>query len=292
MLHRGVTYFFFSFNILFWSTFSYFFNIYKLKSKKYFDSGDWIMAQSRQKSNPNSVNQPSRPMNTIAMNNAASTNTTTNINVTSPSVTRDPQTNMELLQTPSSDHRGVVSSPLSTSSNLSPVVTASNENSSHLTTTPNAASNIDLTNKVTTTPTMHNINTNNSQNITPLANNNLNHPLNHHYLNTSSSVSPLMSSSISSNNLLNPHFNNQQQHQHQQQQLSSSMSTQSISMLSSSISNDRLSTIQLNPTNPTCILDNEEIGHVIPTPECLPQSRKHSIVQSKLATPRLSSSWI
>jgi hypothetical protein len=283
MLHRGVIIFSFI------KSFRLFIFIFILKSKKYFDSGDWNMAQSRQKSNLNSVNQSNRTMNTIAMNNATSTTTTTfptNISVTSPSVTRDPQANADLLQTPGSD-RGIASSPLSTSSNLSPVVTASNENSSHLNTTPNAVSNIDPTIKVTTTPTMYNSTTCNSQNITPLANNNLNHPLNHHYLNASNSVSPLMSSSISSNNLLNPHFNNQQQ---PQQQLSSSMSTQSISMLSSSISNDRLSTIQLNPTNPTCILDNEEIGHVIPTPECLPQSRKHSIVQSKLATPRLSSS--
>ncbi|CAF0825782.1 unnamed protein product [Brachionus calyciflorus] len=50
--------------------------------------------------------------------------------------------------------------------------------------------------------------------------------------------------------------------------------------LSSSISASSLMTQSLN---------SEEIGHGIPTPECI-QSRKHSIAQSKLATPRLSSS--
>jgi hypothetical protein len=74
------------------------------------------------------------------------------------------------------------------------------------------------------------------------------------------------------------------------QSLSSSVSASSIHMLSSSISTDKLSNIHINTSNPTSMLDSEEIGHGIPTPECLPQSRKHSIVQSKLATPRLSSS--
>lgn len=69
-------------------------------------------------------------------------------------------------------------------------------------------------------------------------------------------------------------------------QLSSSISTSSVHMIASSISTDRLSNVHLNPT----LLDDDEIGHAIPTPECLPQSRKHSIVQSKLATPTLSSS--
>jgi hypothetical protein len=58
-------------------------------------------------------------------------------------------------------------------------------------------------------------------------------------------------------------------------------------MISSSLSSDKLSNIQLNPD---ALLDSEEIGHGIPTPECLPQSRKHSIAQSKLATPRLPTS--
>lgn len=66
-----------------------------------------------------------------------------------------------------------------------------------------------------------------------------------------------------------------------------SHSSQSISLLSSSMSSDKIAQIQIN--NQQCMLDSEEIGHGIPTPECLPQSRKHSIVQSKLATPRLSS---
>ena len=56
---------------------------------------------------------------------------------------------------------------------------------------------------------------------------------------------------------------------------------------SQSSSCDKVAQIHVNAEQ---ILDSEEIGHGIPTPECLPQSRKHSIVQSKLATPRLSSS--
>lgn len=181
-----------------------------------------------------------------------------------------------LLQTPGADKS--ISSPLSTTSNMSPILTAFENNS--VTTTPIATHNIDKA--VTTTPVFNQ--QANSQNITPLANNNnQNHHLHHHYLNTthSNTISPL-SSSISSNNLLNPHYNHHQ--------MPTSMSTQSISMLSSSISTDRLSNIHLNSTNPACTLDNEEIGQLIPTPESLQQTRKHSIVQSKLATPRLSSS--
>ena len=97
-----------------------------------------------------------------------------------------------------------------------------------------------------------------------------------------SNLSSPMSSSISSSNL-------QGNAAYLGQHLQASQSSQSISMLSSSISSDKLSQIQINQHNP-CLLDSEEIGHGIPTPECLPQSRKHSIVQSKLATPRLSSS--
>jgi hypothetical protein len=64
----------------------------------------------------------------------------------------------------------------------------------------------------------------------------------------------------------------------------------SVSSTSITMGNEKLANIHLNTTNPTSSLDVDEIGHGIPTPECLPQSRKHSIVQSKLATPRLSTS--
>lgn len=92
-------------------------------------------------------------------------------------------------------------------------------------------------------------------------------------------TSPL-SSSISNNHLQNPSNN------FMNTMVQNSHSSQSISLLSSSISSDKIAQIQINQQ---CMLDSEEIGHGIPTPECLPQSRKHSIVQSKLATPRLSS---
>ena len=94
--------------------------------------------------------------------------------------------------------------------------------------------------------------------------------------------SPL-SSSVSSSNL-NTSLNNPNNH-FINQSLSSSLSTNSISMLSSSISSQNLS-----KAIPSCIIESEEISYTIPTPECLPQSRKHSIVQSKLANPRLSTS--
>lgn len=94
--------------------------------------------------------------------------------------------------------------------------------------------------------------------------------------------SPL-SSSVSSSNL-NSSLNNPNSH-FINQSMPSSLSTNSISMLSSSISSQNLS-----KAIPSCIIESEEISYTIPTPECLPQSRKHSIVQSKLATPRLSTS--
>jgi len=105
----------------------------------------------------------------------------------------------------------------------------------------------------------------------------------------SNNSSPSIPNSVSVNHIANSSSLNAN-YQAAPQSLSSSISASSIHMLSSSISTDKLSNIHINTTNPTSMLDSEEIGHGIPTPECLPQSRKHSIVQSKLATPRLSSS--
>lgn len=64
-------------------------------------------------------------------------------------------------------------------------------------------------------------------------------------------------------------------------------SSQSIQGISSSMSSDKIALIQLNQLEDQPQLDSEDIGSTIPTPECLPQSRKHSIAQSKLATPHL-----
>lgn len=61
----------------------------------------------------------------------------------------------------------------------------------------------------------------------------------------------------------------------------------SIQGISSSMSSDKIALIQLNQLEDQPQLDSEDIGSTIPTPECLPQSRKHSIAQSKLATPHL-----
>ena len=124
---------------------------------------------------------------------------------------------------------------------------------------------------------------NNSTGITPSISQ---HPPHHHHLTSplSSNInivnnpatSPmLLSNSLSSSTLTgNP-------------AIPTSLSTHSINMLSSSLSTEKIANLHVNSTN---LLDTDEIGHGIPTPECLPQSRKHSIVQSKLATPRLSSS--
>lgn len=118
-----------------------------------------------------------------------------------------------------------------------------------------------------------------------------NHHTNHHQTSPLSSninivnnpaISPMMlTNSLSSSGLLNS--------MNQQPGMPNSISTQSINMLSASLSTEKIANIHINSNN-TNLLDTDEIGHGIPTPECLPQSRKHSIVQSKLATPRLSSS--
>jgi len=96
-------------------------------------------------------------------------------------------------------------------------------------------------------------------------------------INSNSNDNPSLSPSVSCN------FTNTQ-HLTTNPTLSSSISTSSMNqMLSSSLSTDKLTNFQLK-------IDDDEIGHGIPTPESIPQTRKHSIVQSKLATPTLSSS--
>ena len=94
------------------------------------------------------------------------------------------------------------------------------------------------------------------------------------------SGSSTMSNASSSSSMHMPQQQQQQQQHHHHPGLASSAS---IHMLSGS-------NIHINADPVVSLLDGEEIGVGIPTPECLPQSRKHSIVQSKLATPRLSSS--
>lgn len=85
---------------------------------------------------------------------------------------------------------------------------------------------------------------------------------------------PTLSSSISSSNI------------------GGSVSTTGL-MISSSLSSDKLAlnALEQSANADLLLLDSDEIGHGIPTPECLPQSRKHSMTQSKLAaSPHLSTS--
>jgi len=82
----------------------------------------------------------------------------------------------------------------------------------------------------------------------------------------------------------------QQHHQHHHSS-SSSPPPPLSSQMSSSLSSDKLATsphhhpsLVIDSPDPNdLLLDADEIGHGIPTPECLPQSRKHSMTQSKLA---------
>lgn len=78
-------------------------------------------------------------------------------------------------------------------------------------------------------------------------------------------------------------------------QLSTSISSSNIGMISSSLSSEKLVLNSIDHQTSAAdllLLDSDEIGHGIPTPECLPQSRKHSMTTSKLAAspPHLSTS--
>lgn len=233
-------------------------------NKKYFDSGDYNMARSKKQGllnkggvlpssvNPSTVNNnASTPISQVRTEGITSSLNCTSDQAMSISDLNSPFTNVSYV----SGEVAGTQTPESSNSNNS-----MNSTSSELPKpcTPNQK----------TTINQFEANVNNSN-----------------YLNTSNanSTSPL-SSSLSSNNLQNTNTNN---YYLNPMTLQTSQSSQSISLLSSSISSDKIAQIQINQQQ---VLDSEEIGHGIPTPECLPQSRKHSIVQSKLATPRLSSS--
>jgi len=168
---------------------------------------------------------------------------------------------------------------------------------------PTIESNAFINNNINTTNSPNIQTVNQSINLTPTINSNMSSSINNHQTSPLSSninivnnnnnisnqlVSPMLSNSLSSSALSSNVQNSLNQHQHNSGGMSTSISTQSIHMLSASLSTEKLAQIQINTS--ASLLDSEEIGHGIPTPECLPQSRKHSIVQSKLATPRLSSS--
>lgn len=219
-------------------------------SKKYFDSGDYNMAKSKKQGLLNGLNKNGPLVPSVNQTSV----------VTSPSI--QPQTESV---TASLNDQAMCDSPMYT-------IPSANEPSTNVgftASTPevvdNSTSFMENALPKPATPTMNQADSMNNTN---------NNDTNTNFLNmsNSNSQSPL-ASSVSSTNL-----NNQMIIQNTQA---------SQSLLSSTNSNDKVAQIQINEQQ---ILDSEEIGHGIPTPECLPQSRKHSIVQSKLATPRLSSS--
>lgn len=222
-------------------------------SKKYFDSGDYNMAKSKKQTLTHGKAPVEPPIASSGASDSSVSTPVTQVRVEGGSAV--PQVTVPVEQ------------PMLVNEMSSPIINVSCESNSM---TPDTSS-------------VHNVSSTHSEMSkpsTPMQKNNI-LPSEHSFLSGSNLSSPL-SSSLSSNNL-------QGNATYLGQHLQASQSSQSISMLSSSISSDKLSQIQINQHNP-CLLDSEEIGHGIPTPECLPQSRKHSIVQSKLATPRLSSS--
>jgi hypothetical protein len=259
--------------------------------KKYFDSGDYNMAKSKNKA----LNKNIIPQVTAAVNTTATA-----------TVVVQPQPNEPLSVAPNiSINECQQSPPVTTTTTAITVTTATrldstNPTSPHITSTgslTNTASNsITLTPSITTNSLhQHQHQQHHMHQTSPLSSN-INIVNNNHT--TNSAVSPMLSNSLSSSSAAAlvstlASYQQQQQQTAPHPQMSTSVSTQSIHMLSASLSTEKLAQIQLNAANNsanTLLLDSEEIGHGIPTPECLPQSRKHSIVQSKLATPRLSSS--
>lgn len=228
-------------------------------NKKYFDSGDYMMAKSKKQTLLNGLNKGAQhpaSANVAPSTNNSSTPVSQRLEGMTPNLTK-------------------TTDAMSLSELNSPVVNVSSVSES---------SNL-ITDNVTNNDSMNSTSSDILKPSTPIQKPSLTFENgNSNFLNTSNnnSTSPL-STSVSSTNLQNNHYSNPMI-------LQTSQSSQSISLLSSSMSTDKLSQIQINQQNPCIAIDSEEIGHCIPTPECLPQSRKHSIVQSKLATPRLSSS--
>ena len=234
-------------------------------NKKYFDSGDYNMAKSKSKAtNLKGSNSLGMPTNTIPTTTSP-TITTTNMDEHAPTIVIEAQSPMS----PASSSASIAANLIDTNNQMT---STTNLTSPHINPNPNI-------NSIVLTPT-HNNNNNSNNNqhhqTSPLSSNiNIVNNNNHHHNATSPALSPNPNLLNSLNQLPHP-------------TMSTSVSSQSINMLSASLSSEKIANIHIN-TNAN-LLDTDEIGHGIPTPECLPQSRKHSIVQSKLATPRLSSS--
>lgn len=246
-------------------------------SKKYFDSGDYNMAKSKKQGLLNGLGKGPMPPSVA---NPQSVNHQNNAS-TPVSHARgegvQPQFNNSTDQAmPMSD----INSPITNSSNLSTDQLAMSTNNIS---TPEITDGNNSMNSSTSelpkpcTPNQKPAAMSQFDSTQNASQNNSN------FLNTSNKNTSPLSSSLSSTNLQNPNSN----YYLNPMVLQNSQSSQSISLMSSSMSSDKIAQIQINQQQ---MLDSEEIGHGIPTPECLPQSRKHSIVQSKLATPRLSSS--
>jgi len=214
-------------------------------SKKYFDSGDYNMAKSRKQNGAS--NKPSVASETQPQTavESATTNTTTTTTATTTNCVSTPIAQTRSYLISQNLHKTNEQMMQQLNDN-SPIINVSSHES-----------NVSETAVDETTTTTTNVSV--SSTTIPTS--------------TTSSTSPVASSSSTANLSGGNHY------------LNASQSNQSITMISASLSTDKLSQIHLNQQ----IIESEEIGHGIPTPECLP-SRKHSIVQSKLATPRLSSS--
>jgi hypothetical protein len=277
-------------------------------SKKYFDSGDYNMAKSKKQGLLNGLggnnkvagNNPSLPtsnantpsQNTNMKNQNASTpisqrgsegmtpsfksdtNTPNNTNNTS----TDQVMSVSDLNSPNIVNVSNISLE-SNSLNLTPSLQQTNTNNNN--------DNLSISSKIPKPCTPNQKQGMNTQMMNENSNNNTNNS-NFNLITSNNSSSPQLSTSISTNTIQNNNQHNTN-YLNPMGHLQGSQSSQSISLLSSSTSSDKIAHIQINQQQQ--MLDSsDEIGHGIPTPECLPQSRKHSIVQSKLATPRLSSS--
>lgn len=234
-------------------------------SKKYFDSGDYNMAKSKKQGLLNGLNKgntlpPSVASETALPSDNLSTPVTEKITITSA-----PTNDQAKL---ASDNSPIIPNNISNTlkdsliNNLTPETTNSSNNQSNVSIQTELERLCTPNQKIT----VNKINENAPGSSGKLNNSN------------TISTSPLSSTSLATNLNTNP-----------SNYYLNTVSSQGISShLSSSISSDKIAQIQINQQQ--LQLDSQEIGHGIPTPECLPQSRKHSIVQSKLATPRLSSS--
>ena len=238
--------------------------------KKYFDSGDYNMAKSKHKQALGGNRQipgTANPMNQQQQNvvEMAPPTEIPQGPATAESPVDSSTATHALQQQQQHDSNSMVSQDHTTSASSAAITTAASAAAPVVTLT-NYPSNSNINPATASVTATH-----------PVVTTSVSAPMSNVNTSPSNTMSPSVSSTFHSH--LNPHAVTAPH------QLSSSLSTSSVHMLAASVSTDRLSNVHLNPS----LLDDDEIGHAIPTPECLPQSRKHSIVQSKLATSTVSS---